>query len=80
MQVFKWLGVEIVEVTAKEKLVSTVGSALAIYLVFLITRQLLPTTSAFGVVASMGATAVLLFAVPHGQLSGICEPIKNFME
>ena len=69
MQVFKWLGVEIVEVTAKEKLVSTVGSALAIYLVFLITRQLLPTTSAFGVVASMGATAVLLFAVPHGQLS-----------
>lgn len=69
MRVFKWLGVEIVEVSTKEKLVSSIGSAVAIYLVFLINRQVLPTSSAQSVVASMGATAVLLFAVPHGQLS-----------
>ena len=69
MQALKWLGVELVEVSVKEKLVSVIGSALAIYLVFLIARWALPANSVIGVVASMGATAVLLFAVPHGQLS-----------
>ncbi len=69
MQALKWLGVELVEVSLKEKLVSTLGSAAAIYLAFIITGFVLPPTSAVGVVASMGATAVLLFAVPHGQLS-----------
>ncbi len=65
----KWMGVELVEVSIKEKLISTIGSTLAIYLVFLITTAILPANATLGVVASMGATAVLLFAVPHGQLS-----------
>jgi CBS-domain-containing membrane protein len=69
MQATKWLGVELVEVTFKEKLISAVGAALAIYCVFWFTHSFLPSRAAIGVVASMGATAVLLFAVPHGQLS-----------
>lgn len=69
MQVLKWVGVELVEVSYKEKIVSAIGAACAIFLVFAITQSLLPTNSAVGVIASMGASAVLLFAVPHGQLS-----------
>jgi CBS domain-containing membrane protein len=69
MQSLKWLGVELVEVSLKEKFVSVAGATLAIYLVSIISHMVLPTSSAVGVVASMGATAVLLFAVPHGQLS-----------
>ena len=69
MQATKWLGIELVEVSFKEKLISAVGSALAIYCVFWCTLSFLPSGAAIGVVASMGATAVLLFAVPHGQLS-----------
>ena len=69
MAVFKWLGIESVEVSGQEKFVSALGSALAIYAVFLITRLLLPANSLVGVIGSMGATAVLLFALPHGQLS-----------
>ncbi len=69
MQALKWLGVELIVVSRKEKLVSALGATLAIYLVFAITQSVLPTSSAISVVASMGATAVLLFAVPHGALS-----------
>lgn len=69
MQALKWLGVELIEVSLKEKLISAGGSALAIYCVFWCTSLVLPSGADFGVVASMGATAVLLFAVPHGQLS-----------
>ncbi len=69
MRIEKWLGIELVEVSWKEKLISASGAGLAIYCVFLITRVMLPTSEAVGVVASMGASAVLLFAVPHGQLS-----------
>jgi CBS-domain-containing membrane protein len=69
MKVLKWLGIELVEVSVAEKLVSAVGSALAIFCVFCITRYSLPAAAAAGVIASMGATAVLLYAVPHGPLS-----------
>lgn len=69
MQFFKWLGIEIVEVSFREKLIAAIGSGLAIYLVFLLTRFALSRDESMTVVASMGATAVLLFAVPHGQLS-----------
>lgn len=69
MQALKWLGVELIEVSTKEKLISAVGSFIAIYCVFLISRMCLPIEATIGVVGSMGATAVLLFAVPHGQLS-----------
>ncbi|MBI5090617.1 MAG: HPP family protein [Actinobacteria bacterium] len=64
-----WLGVELDEVSAKEKLVSAVGGMIAIGVVALITRRALGLDGSAMLIASMGASAVLLFAVPHGQLS-----------
>lgn len=51
-----------------EKLVSGVGAFVAIFAVYLISSKFLGE-DAILIVASMGAAAVLLFAVPHGLLS-----------
>lgn len=48
---------------------SALGGTLAIGLLVSLTHQVLHLEDAVMVVASMGASAVLLFAVPHGQLS-----------
>ncbi|WP_432695466.1 HPP family protein [Marinobacterium sp. YM272] len=52
-----------------EKLISGLGAMLSIILVYYISHWYLETHSGALMVASMGATAVLLFAVPHGALS-----------
>lgn len=65
----RWLGIELDEVSAKEKAVSAAGGFVAIAALMLITREALDLRGASMVIASMGASAVLLFAVPHGQLS-----------
>jgi len=52
-----------------EKWVSTAGGLLGIFAVVMISRQFVGAQDAGWIVASMGATAVLLFAVPHGALS-----------
>ena len=65
----KYLGVDWGEVSLAEKIVATMGGGLAMGLVILISKWALPEHGALAVVASMGASAVLLFAVPHGQLS-----------
>jgi CBS-domain-containing membrane protein len=52
-----------------EKWVSAAGGLVGIWLVMLISEQFLSPPAVNWVVASMGATAVLLFAVPHGPLS-----------
>lgn len=69
MRVMEWLGVEAGRVSLLEKLVATLGEVIAIFAVFLFSRMVLPPTAVAGVIGSMGATAVLLFAVPHGPLS-----------
>ncbi|MEN3943227.1 HPP family protein [Prosthecobacter sp. SYSU 5D2] len=63
------IGLELSEVSAKEKLISTVGGVLSIFTLILFGRWGLDGTGGTCVIASMGATAVLLFSVPHGQLS-----------
>ncbi|RYF45217.1 MAG: hypothetical protein EOO38_16415 [Cytophagaceae bacterium] len=63
-----WLGIEIDAVSSKEKLVSMVGGFVSITLLLALSQHLLVGGGAL-LVASMGASAVLLFAVPHGQLS-----------
>jgi CBS-domain-containing membrane protein len=63
------IGVELSPVSTKEKLVSGLGGFVAILLILLVTGSVLDLSQAQGLVASMGASAVLLFAVPHGQLS-----------
>ena len=65
----QWLGFELIEVSLKERLVAALGGGLALYLLFQISSCCLPGPQAAALVASMGASAVLLFAVPHGPLS-----------
>lgn len=52
-----------------EKLISGLGAILSIVLIYTISHWYLESHSGALMVASMGATAVLLFAVPHGALS-----------
>jgi CBS-domain-containing membrane protein len=56
-------------VSHAEKLISAVGGFVGILLIFVISYFSLGPQGAPWIVASMGASAVLLFAVPHGQLS-----------
>lgn len=60
---------ELDPVSRKEKAISAAGGLVAILSVIVITQSLLGLTGAGMMIASMGASAVLLFAVPHGQLS-----------
>jgi CBS domain-containing membrane protein len=67
----KWtefLGLELTPVSHMEKLVSALGGFAGIVSILLITGHFVGSASAL-IVASMGASAVLLFAVPHGALS-----------
>lgn len=68
-KILQYLGVEHYRVGHTEKLVSGLGAFLGIYLVFYSSSFFVQGTSLYLIVASMGASAVLLFAVPHGPLS-----------
>lgn len=64
------LGIERSTTSHGDKLVSATGAALAVAMVYAITAWYLEDTfSQVLVISSMGASAVLLFAVPHGALS-----------
>lgn len=65
----QFLGVEQYRVGHTEKLVSALGAFLGILLVLYSSSYFVSGAPAYLVVASMGASAVLLFAVPHGPLS-----------
>ncbi|MCB1877382.1 MAG: HPP family protein [Chromatiales bacterium] len=52
-----------------EKWVSALGGLVGVGAVLLISQMELGLSAAAGLVGSMGASAVLLFAVPHGPLS-----------
>jgi CBS domain-containing membrane protein len=65
----EYLGVELSVVSWREKVISALGGGVAILFLIHFTGRCLGPGHAAGVVASMGASAVLLFAVPHGQLS-----------
>lgn len=65
-----WFGIELNPVTHAERIVSTVGGFLGILFILLASEAVLgERTAALLIVGSMGASAVLLFAVPHGPLS-----------
>jgi CBS-domain-containing membrane protein len=65
----KYLGIESNPVSHTERLVSALGGTLVIASIFLIRRAPLGPAATLLIVPSMGASAVLLFAVPHGALS-----------
>jgi len=65
----RFMGLGVNQTGHLEKLLSGLGGMLSILAITLISQQMLGTQDAVLVVASMGASAVLLFAVPHGPLS-----------
>ncbi len=66
---FQLLGIELSPVTHTERLVSTLGGFLGILFILLVSTRFMALDDALLIVASMGASAVLLFAVPHGPLA-----------
>ena len=67
--IMQFLGIEHYRVGHSEKLISALGAFLGISLVFYSSTFFVSAQSSYLIVASMGASAVLLFAVPHGPLS-----------
>ncbi len=65
----QYLGIRDVSSSHSEKLISGLGGFLAILAILFISHHFLTLHDSYAVVASMGASAVLLFAVPHGPLS-----------
>jgi CBS domain-containing membrane protein len=69
---FSWLkllGIELSPVSHRERLVSALGGFVAILAVYWTSRLVLGPTASPIMVLSMGSTAAMLFAVPHGALS-----------
>lgn len=64
----KWLGIQL-PASHSDTLVSTLGGIISISLICLVSYLTLGLQGALAIVPSMGASAVLLFAVPHGPLS-----------
>jgi CBS-domain-containing membrane protein len=65
----KVLGIELSPVSHRERLVSALGGFVGIFAVYWISRAVLGATASPIMVLSMGSTAAMLFAVPHGALS-----------
>lgn len=65
----KWLGIELIEIGWAERLLSALGSGLAIAVLIGIIHWQIPGGEGWAVAASMGASAILLFAVPHSALA-----------
>jgi CBS domain-containing membrane protein len=63
------LGIEPSPVSHRERLVSALGGFVGIFAVYWTSRILLGTAASPILVLSMGSTAAMLFAVPHGALS-----------
>ena len=67
--IFRMLGVDGATASHAERIVSGIGGFVAILTIIFASRTLLGFDHPGILVASMGASAVLLFAVPHGPLS-----------
>ena len=65
----RFLGINQQIISHKEKFISFLGGFLSIYIIYLITSQLLGVAEAVYIIPSMGATAVLLFAAPSVPFS-----------
>ena len=63
------MGLELSPVSHLERLISAAGGFCVIILILLISHRFIGLEGAALLVASIGASAVLLFAVPHGSLS-----------
>jgi CBS-domain-containing membrane protein len=68
-RVRRFMAIELEFVSTAEKLVATIGGILGITLIAYISFRVTGASGAALIVPSMGASAVLVFAVPHGKLS-----------
>jgi CBS domain-containing membrane protein len=66
--ILRWLGMDTQPVAGAERAVTILGSLIAMAIVFAISDRM-PGGSHVLIVASTGASAILIFAVPHGRLS-----------
>ena len=67
-RLMEWLGLQQRAIAINELAIAAVGSVVAIGVVFAVSDYL-PHGDHLLIVASTGASAVLIFAVPHGRLS-----------
>jgi CBS-domain-containing membrane protein len=65
----RFMAFDFEHISTAEKLVATIGGILGITLIVYISYQVTGASGAALIVPSMGASAVLVFAVPHGKLS-----------
>ncbi|MFA7553503.1 MAG: HPP family protein [Spongiibacteraceae bacterium] len=64
----QWLGIQSAP-SSDEQVIATIGGIISIIAVMAVSYLLLGTEGTIAIVPSMGASTVLLFAVPHGTLS-----------
>ena len=65
----KYLGIEANTTSKTEKIISGVGALIGILLCQIVTLQYFSPSESLLLITSMGATATLIFALPHGALS-----------
>ena len=64
-----YLGIDLNPNTHHEKIISAIGGCVGIFLVYTLSNWLVGAEAAVFIIPSMGASAVLLFAIPHSPLS-----------
>lgn len=65
----RFMAFEFESVSTTEKMVASLGGAIGISLIALVSYQMTGLSGTALIVPSMGASAVLVFALPHGKLS-----------
>ncbi len=66
--ILRWLGMDTQPVASAERAVTILGSLIAMAIVFTINDRM-PGGGHVLIVASTGASVILIFAVPHSRLS-----------
>ena len=75
--IIQFLGIQQHHVGHTEKIISGLGAFISIFIILFTPAAIfLPDASAYLIVASMGASAVLLFAVPHMVLCRSHGPLS----
>ncbi len=64
-----FIGIEVLPRNYSEKVLATVGAIVSIMAVFAISSSFMGDDAALLIVASMGATSMLLFSLPHAAVS-----------
>lgn len=64
-----YLGVDLNPATHHEKIISAIGGCIGIFVVYTISAWFLGAEDAVYIIPSMGASAVLLFSIPHSPFA-----------